>query len=74
MTEDFYFNFQQIIMGFVNDVERCCDKKMHTIDIGGGLSTDFDNGPEPKGFEFTTYRRELEMAAPGRIWNSLSSI
>ena len=53
-------------MGFVNDVERCCDKKIHTIDIGGGLSTDFDNGPEPKGFEFTTYRRELEMAAPGR--------
>ena len=71
---NYNIDFQQIIMGFVNDVERCCDKKIHTIDIGGGLSTDFENGPEPKGFEFTTYRRELEKAAPGRVWNSLSSI
>jgi len=59
-----FVNAARIIMGFVNDVERCCDKKIHTIDIGGGLSTDFENGPEPKGFEFTTYRRELEKAAP----------
>ena len=52
-------------MDFVKELESVCHRKIHTIDIGGGLSTDFDEAPEPEEFSYKKYRQELELFCPG---------
>ena len=52
-------------MKFVNELESSCERQIHTIDIGGGLSTDFEQAPEPEEFGYKKYRTQLELAAPG---------
>ena len=56
----------QIMMNFVDELESVCKRRIHTIDIGGGLSTDFERAPEPEDFGYNKYRRELELVAPGK--------
>lgn len=60
-------------MNFVKQLESFCERPIHTIDIGGGLSTDFDEAPEPEEFSYRIYRKELEQAAPGNSNDSVFS-
>ena len=57
----------------VEELESVCGKRrIHTIDIGGGLSTDFERAPEPDAdFGYNKYRRELELVAPGSTTSTL---
>ena len=54
-------------MLFVNELESFCGRKIHTIDIGGGLSTNFEQAPEPAEFAYKRYRKTLELAVPGKV-------
>ena len=36
-----------------------------TLVIGGGLSTDFEQAPEPQEFSYKRYRQKLEQSCPG---------
>ena len=51
-------------MDFVSEIEATCNKRLKTIDIGGGMSTSYTDVCEPEGFEYMTYRRGLEEAVP----------
>ena len=51
-------------MEFVEELESTFGRPIKMINIGGGLATDYGNGPEPKGFEYGTYREELQRAVP----------
>jgi len=61
---ELFVSAAKIVMAFVKEIESTCQRKLKTIDIGGGLSTSYTDASEPKGFEFQTYRQQLQEAAP----------
>ena len=54
----------QVTVNFVKEIEKKSGRNLDTIDIGGGLSTSYTTPEELKGFEYMTYRKELDKAVP----------
>lgn len=48
----------------VAEIEKKTGRTLETVDIGGGLSTSYTDATEPKGFEYATYRQELNKLVP----------
>ena len=45
-------------------IESACNRPIHTVDIGGGLSTTYVDHEEPEEFTFQKYRQQLEKEVP----------
>ena len=60
----FTFLFEKVCYDFVKELEAATGRALKTIDIGGGLSTDYKNEAEPEGFTFALYRKRLDETVP----------
>ncbi len=51
-------------MDFVKLIEKSTMRKIHTVDIGGGLSTSYTHPEEPTEFTYELYRQRLSEEVP----------
>ena len=51
-------------MDFVQKIEAQCGRQLEFVDIGGGLSTTYNEDGEAKGFEYSSYRKQLNDLVP----------
>ncbi|TRY63185.1 hypothetical protein TCAL_02083 [Tigriopus californicus] len=54
----------RVCMDLVKEIESKCKRQLEIIDIGGGLSSTYEEAEEPKSFEYGRYRDNLNQVVP----------